>query len=41
MNRQVIILTDVKAEPTGEVFEILSAADISFLATQDPSIDFG
>jgi len=33
MNRQVIVLIDVKAEPTGEVFEILSAADISFLAT--------
>jgi diguanylate cyclase (GGDEF)-like protein len=34
MNRQVIVLTDAKAEPVGELFEILSAAGISFL-TED------
>src|SRR5438876_7304967 len=34
MNRQVIVLTDAKAEPAGELFEILSAADISYL-TED------
>src|SRR2546430_14440089 len=34
MNRQVIVLTDVWAEPAGDLFEILNAADISFL-TED------
>src|SRR5260370_22376665 len=29
MNRQVIILTDAKAEPAGELFEILRAADVT------------
>src|SRR3989441_3314130 len=30
MNSQVIVLTDTKAEPAGELCEILGAADISF-----------
>ena len=34
MNRQVIVLTDAEAEPAGELFEILGAADISFLTEQ-------
>ena len=34
MNSQVIVLTDTKAEPAGELFEILGAADISF-STED------
>src|SRR5256886_5340391 len=34
MNRQVIVLTGVGAEPAGDLFEILNAADISFL-TED------
>src|SRR5207302_10231663 len=34
MNRQVIILTDARAEPAGELFEILNGANISFL-TED------
>ena len=34
MNRQVIVLTDARAKPARELFEILSAADISFL-TED------
>ena len=34
MNRQVIVLTNTKAKPARELFEILSAADISFL-TED------
>lgn len=34
MNRRVIVLTNTKVEPAGELFEILKAADISFL-TED------
>src|SRR5438309_4806968 len=34
MNRQVIVLTVARAKPAGELFEILSAADISFI-TED------
>jgi len=31
MNKQVIVLTDAKAKPAGELLEILRAADISFI----------
>ena len=34
MNRHVIVLTDAPSEPAAELFEILNAADISFL-TED------